>query len=470
MTIPSWRGDGQADDTAAVQSALDRGGLVILPAGCYSCGSLRLRSHTTLRLEAGAVLRGRPDLALFPGYTPVRDSRLKRDPWRAFLYAQDEEDITLEGPGRLEPNGAHAVFQNGIGDSPERPFGLHFVRCRTVKVRNLHLEGSAFWMQRYFCCEEVELTGLTVYNHCNLNNDGLDIDGCRRVRIHRCTIDSSDDALVIKSESEQPSEEVQVSDCVLRTHASALKLGTGSVGGYQRISIARCRVEPSRAPHVHHPFKIKGGLVGIDLGCVDHGVMEDVQVRDIEIDGVQSPIFIRLGDRGVPPWVTVPRAAGAIRDIRIVNVRAVNAGHIASSITGYPGHPVEDITLENIHLESIRSPFAGNVDHLPLPRWAPGPLIHGSADDQDRATILSLDVPENINEYPINRQFGRPLPAYGLYLRHVRGLRLAGLTLRVRATDDIRPALVLDDVEALTLDRMDLQAHGPQAMITRPCV
>ena len=461
------RGDGQADDTRAIQQALDQGGIVRLPAGLYSSGSLVLRSHTTLRLEAGAVLRGRPDLALFPGYPPVADSRLGRLPWRAFLYAQDAEQLVIEGPGRLEPNGAAACFQNGIGDSPDRPFGLHVVRCRQVTVRDLTMEGSAFWMQRYFDCDDVTLTGLRVCNHCNLNNDGLDIDGCRRVLITGCEIDSSDDALVIKSESERPSEDVEVRNCVLRTHASALKLGTGSIGGYRRIAMRDCRVEPSRAPQVHHPFKIKGGLVGIDLGCVDRGLMEDVQVHNIDIDGVQSPLFVRLGDRGVPTWITSPREAGSIRNIRITNVKAVNAGHIASSITGYPGHPVEDVVLENIHLESVRSPFAGNVDNLPLPRWAPGPLIHGSANPEDRETILSLAVPENLHEYPINRMFGGPLPAYGLYVRHVHGLRLRDIKLRVQAADDIRPALVLDDVRDLHTEEMDLAARGPRALLQR---
>ncbi len=460
-------GDGVTDDTRALQRALDAAGTVVLPAGRYSTGTLVLRSHTHLVLEAGAVLEGRPDLALFPGLAPVRDSRLKRDPWRAFLYAQDAENLVIEGPGTLAPNGAHPVFQNGIGDSPERPFGLHLVRCRNVKVRNLHMEGSAFWMQRYFCCEDVELTGLRVYNHCNLNNDGLDIDGCRRVRVTGCEIDSSDDALVIKSESEQPSDDIQVSDCVLRTHASAIKLGTGSVGGYRNIRVHGCQILPSRAPQVHHPFKIRGGLVGIDLGCVDRGIMEDVQVSDIQIDGVQSPLFVRLGDRGVQPWVTAPRDAGRIRTIRIANVTAINAGFIASSITGYPGHPVEDIALENIRIDSVRSPYAGNVDNLPLPRWAPGPLIHGSSDPKDREAIRSLDVPENLHEYPVNRMFGCPLPAYGLYVRHVHGLRIKELHLRTQATDDDRPALVIDDAPGAQLSGLDLYSHGPSAFIQR---
>ena len=457
-------GDGIADDTRALQSALDQGGLIIVPAGNYSCGTLVLRSHTTLRLEAGAVLEGRPDLSLFPAIPATRDSRLGRVPWRAFLYAENAEHIAFEGPGKFAPGGAHQVFQNGIGDSPERPFGLHFVNCRGVVVRDLEMEGSAFWMQRYFCCEDVEISGLRVYNHCNLNNDGMDIDGCRRVSVTGCTIDASDDALVIKSESEQAAEDVVVRDCILRSHASAIKLGTGSVGGFRRITVGHCTVEKSTAPEVHHPFKVRGGLCGIDLGCVDRGVMEGVTVHDITIDGVQSPIFVRLGDRGAQSWVAEPRAGGRVRDITIKNVRATNAGPIASSLTGYPGFPLENIALENIAIEATRSAFAGNVDNLPTPKWV-HPLVHGSADPADREKILSFDVPENVGEYPVNRLFGCPLPAYGLYIRHVRGLRLDGIRLRIHADDD-RPALLIEDAPGAVVQNLDVESRGAQAVIS----
>jgi len=463
------RGDGESDDTEAIQAAIDAWcGIrpVIIPPGTFSAGSLVLRSATTLRLDAGAILLGRPDPGLYPGYPPVRNSRLKLDPWRAFLYAQDALDIAIEGPGKLAPNGANTVFQNGIGDSPERPFGLHLVRCRNVVVRDLEMEGSAFWMQRYFCCEDVRISGLRVYNHCNLNNDGLDIDGCRRVLVTGCEIDSSDDAVAIKSESEQASEDVEVSGCILRSHASAIKLGTGSVGGFRQITIRNCAVETSRAPDVHHPFKVRGGLCGIDVGCVDRGVMDDILVHDISIDGVQSPIFVRLGDRGAQPWAQDRREAGQIRNVRIQNVRATGAGPIAGSLTGHPGHPLENIALENIDIEVSRSAFDGNVDGLPTPRWL-SPLVHGSSAPEDREKILSLEVPENIDEYPVNRIFGCPLPAYGLYIRHVLGLRLDGVRLRTSAQSELRPALIVEDATGAELKNLDLKSLGAQALIVR---
>ena len=54
-------GEGQADDTDALQSALDacasEGGTVTVPSGTYVTGTLRIGSYTELSLAAGATRR-----------------------------------------------------------------------------------------------------------------------------------------------------------------------------------------------------------------------------------------------------------------------------------------------------------------------------------------------------------------------------------------------------------------------------
>ncbi|MCX7838448.1 MAG: glycoside hydrolase family 28 protein, partial [Anaerolineae bacterium] len=55
------RGDGITLDTHALQRAIDAaaqcgGGTVFVPAGRYVIGSIVLRDHITLYLDAGAVL------------------------------------------------------------------------------------------------------------------------------------------------------------------------------------------------------------------------------------------------------------------------------------------------------------------------------------------------------------------------------------------------------------------------------
>ena len=55
-----------------------------------------------------------------------------------------------------------------------------------------------------------------------------------------------------------------------------------------------------------------------------------------------------------------------------------------------------------------------------------------------------MSVPEVSGDYPHAPMFG-PLPAFGLYARHVRGLSLTHVRLRTMKHDE-RPALVLEDV------------------------
>jgi hypothetical protein len=59
------------------------------------------------------------------------------------------------------------------------------------------------------------------------------------------------------------------------------------------------------------------------------------------------------------------------------------------------------------------------------------------------------EIPESPKEYPQPTMFG-PLPAFGLFLRHVSEVRLQGLELKALAQEE-RPALVVDDAEALEL-------------------
>src|SRR6202020_3395896 len=57
------RGDGHTLNTIALQKAIDQaaavgGGVVAIPPGDFLTGGLVLRSHVTLHLEPGAILRG----------------------------------------------------------------------------------------------------------------------------------------------------------------------------------------------------------------------------------------------------------------------------------------------------------------------------------------------------------------------------------------------------------------------------
>ncbi|MDB6114921.1 MAG: glycoside hydrolase, partial [Lacunisphaera sp.] len=201
--------------TARIQQAIDAcgaagGGVVRLTPGEYVSGTLFLRSHVELNLPAGALLRGSPDLADYPVCRPEYRSNTDRQVVRSLLYAEKQDDIALTGQGTIDFNGGAPAFQTHKDNDPLRPFGLRFITCRNVTVRDLTLRNSGQWLQHYLNCDHVTLSGLTVFNHVNQNNDGIDIDGCRQVHIHDCRVDSDDDGICLKSNGPAACEDVLV--------------------------------------------------------------------------------------------------------------------------------------------------------------------------------------------------------------------------------------------------------------------
>ena len=178
-----------------------------------------------------------------------------------------------------------------------------------------------------------------------------------------------------------------VANCVLSTACNALKLGTESNGGFENIAISNCTIYDTR-------------LAGIALEMVDGGVLDRVTISNIVMNGVATPIFIRLGDRARPFTEGGARPpVGKLRNVSIANVQAAGAGGVGCAIAGLPGHAIENVVLENLRLT-----FAGG----------------GKRADARR------EIPENAEKYPEHSMFGT-LPAYGFYCRHVKGLSLRNI-------------------------------------------
>lgn len=403
-------GDGIRLETQAIQKAIDAcaqsgGGTVHFPAGTYLSGTLMLKSRVTLHLDAGAVLLGSPKLADYPSSIPQIRSYTDSYTEKSLLYGENIEDISLTGRGVIDGQGA--AFK---GPYKVRPYLIRLVACRNVSVRDLTIRDSPMWVQHYLACDGVLIDGITVSSRCNANNDGIDIDGCQRVRIANCDISSGDDAIVLKSTLDRPCRDVVVSNCVISSRCNAFKLGTESNGGFENIAVSNCVMYDTQ-------------LAGIALELVDGGVLKGVTVSDITMRQVSSPIFIRLGNRARPfkEGMATP-GIGSLRHISIRNVQATGANRVGCSITGIPEAIAQDISLDNLHLT-----FAGG----------------GTANDAKRT------VPEHPAKYPEYAMFGT-LPAYGFYCRHAKGLRFSNVHL-TSVDPDERPSLVGDDVEDLEL-------------------
>jgi polygalacturonase len=275
------KADGKTNNTVAIQKAINScnlhgGGKVELANGTYLSGTLELKSNVALDIAFGSTLKAISDSSAFRYFKSSVVSRVDLNPWKAFIHADSQENIRLCGGGTIDGSGEEPCFVNNKGDSPERPYGLLLINCTNVVVENLNMRNSAFWMQRYFSCTGVRVSHLNVFNHANMNNDAIDIDSSNDVVVGDCIFDSSDDAITIKAEGNNPSRNIVISNCIASSFASAIKLGTGSIGGFENIAISNIVIRHSKSKTMHHPKKTWGGLTGIDITNSDGGELRQI--------------------------------------------------------------------------------------------------------------------------------------------------------------------------------------------------
>lgn len=474
--------DGTTLDTAAIQQAIDAahaagGGVVRFEKGIYLTGTVRLLSGVTLHLDAGATLLGSPLLADY-----------RRGNWPALILAKGQDGVAITGSGTIDGQGKtvaadsirlyesgdylaffpglkkgelvftgigtdkqpwidpHAMFEAGTlaarvaprsredvatwrVDEFVRPQLLEFWECRNVLVSGVTLKDAANWVQTYRECDRVEIRGIRVKSTTYWNNDGLDLVNCSKVLIEDCDIDAADDGICLKSDPSPTGklcEDIEIRRCRVRSSASAFKLGTASHHGFRRVHAERLEVYDTYRS-------------AIALEAVDGGLVEDVTVSHVRARNTGNALFLRIGQRNGD------KAPGTLRNVVLSDIDVevpagkpdvgyphegpplkVAANVIPSSIVGLPGRAVENVVLRDV---TIRYAGGGRRGVAEVPLAALG------------------GVPEKRVNYPEFSMFGE-LPAWGLYLRDVRGLRLENVTLR-QGADDYRPALVADRVQGL---------------------
>ncbi len=416
-------GDGETKDTSAIQAAIDAaeeagGGTVLLDAGRYLSGTIFMKNNVTLFLEAGAVLLGSTEKEDYPETIPAFRSYTDNYVKQSVIYGENLHHVSIMGQGTIDGQGEAFRWR----EYRNRPYIIRLISCQYVRVEGIHLRNSAMWMQHYLNCDYVTIRGIEVQNHVTYNNDGLDIDCCRNVTISDCILDSDDDALCLKSTADTPTENVSITNCVLSSHCNAIKMGTESNGGFQNVSITNCSIHSSQ--QTESIYGVGRGLAGIALEIVDGGEMNRIAISNITMMGVQTPIFLRLGNRARPFQKDMEKPEmGSMQNINISNVVAADVGKIGSSITGLPDHPIKDVSLSNIRI-----------------------IYDGGGTNDD----AYQSVPEKPENYPESTMFG-VLPSYGFFCRHVSKLTFNNIDLSWEETDS-RPALLCEDVEDLELN------------------
>ncbi|MDQ2920693.1 MAG: right-handed parallel beta-helix repeat-containing protein, partial [Acidobacteriota bacterium] len=298
--------------------------------------------------------------------------------------------------------------------------------CHNVIIRDISILHGG-----HFAILATGVDNLTIDNiKIDTNRDGIDVDACKSVRISNCTVNSPfDDGICPKSSFAlgyaRLTENLTITNCQVSGYdegtlldgtykrafrnqngsfspTGRIKFGTESNGGFKNITISNCVFDYSR---------------GLALEAVDGALLEDVTISNITMRDISnSPFFLRLGFRGRGPKETT--TVGALRRVIISNVVVYNADpKYASIISGIPGHSIEDVRFSNIRI-----------------------YYQGGGTKEQAA----LDPPEKEDTYPEPTMFGE-LPAYGFFIRHVKGIEMSNVEVSYMK-EDARPPFLLNDV------------------------
>ena len=442
-------GDGETNDTGALQQAIDRcsaagGGIVFVPSGTFLIGTTELKSHVTLHLSAGAVLLGSGDGRHYRPVTqiPLSGDATLNDGNHALLYAVEAVGFAIEGSGTIDGNGAR--FHRSPGGPPapaglegeRRPHHLLLYRCRNVRLSHFHLRNSAYHSVRIIASEHLSIDSLSIDSRVTFNNDGFHLVSCTFVTISNCIVICKDDACAMFGSCSN----VMVTNSFFRTRWSVFRFGGGAV---RNIAVTNCVLSEVYGC----PIKLQGN---------PGSTYENLSFSNLLFDDVTGPIHLGAGPsakwngspggpaepmNGIDPATGAPAGTvtpAVVRNLSFSHIRGVvnthpprqpddllypGEGHSSIILNCVPGATMEDISFDSIHLT-----FGG-----------------GGTEGEGRRR----DLPQFASEYFL---LG-PSPAYGLYARGVDRLSLSNIRFRL-ATPDARPAIVLDsvrDVQATTV-------------------
>jgi hypothetical protein len=425
------RSDGVTLNTRSIQYAVDfihdhGGGRLVFDVGRYVTGSIHLRSDVGLELKEGAVLLG-----------SLNPFDYDKDQFMALLLADSAHGISVSGRGVIDGRGREvaaaivALVHGGIIADPlahdrpneaNRPMLIYFRHCNSVSVKGITLANSASWVQTYDQCNGLTIDSIRVDSKAYWNNDGMDIVDCSRVRVMGCSVDAADDGICLKSHDPAAAcSDVLIRDCTIRSSANAIKFGTVSRGEFRNIRILNNRV--------YNTYRS-----ALALEAVDGAVIQDVIADSLTAVNTGNALFIRVGARS-------GSRQGAISNVTIRHFSVEIAAGKADSGYSYEG-PIEDQprNISPIVLTGLPGAFLQDIRLEDVTVRYPG---GGSSFIASRSPTDS--VPELPANYPEFSMF-KELPAWGMYVRHVRGLQTRDLRLFC-AAKDYRTAVVLDDVE-----------------------
>lgn len=429
-------GDGKTLDTHAVQSAIDAchlagGGSVHFATGyTFLIGTIYLKDHIELYVDTNSTILGSSNLGDYGndvGLNPFFPETI--DP--CLIYAKNCMDIRLGGDGTIigftgsnftAPTDADARARK------QRPMLIRFESSSQITITDLTLRHCGSWCMHLKKSQDITLHNVRIHNE---KQDGFDLESCQNVTISDChLLECGDDAIAITTSArDQPSKNITITNCLMRSHWSAIRFGPLSKGNFEDITVSNCVF-----------YDCNGG--GVKLGTFEGGEIRNCLFDNIVMDQVIAPITMfvatwpEIGSTVFPAPMMPP---GKISGLQFRGIRAVtkpqppNRSPDANDGMFFHGHPQG--IIENILLRDVSVTVSGG----------------GTAEQAARRDIVDMDqIDYRKDGYWTDHKttWGVP-PAFGLYARHIKGLVLENVRFELREAD-ARSAVVCFDSEDLS--------------------
>ena len=432
--------DGKTLCREAFQRAIDAcyaagGGTVYVPSGTFLMGTVFLNDNVHIFLDAGALILGSRDLK--NDFAPDEEIPypLYQDTSHSFVHhslfvAENKNHISVTGTGRIDMQSKYESDDftpvRGIGVCGGKGTfrgakAIAFKECTNVVLKDFSLFNATDLAIYLAGCEDIRVSSLLIDTHI----DGINIDCCKNTVISDCIIRSGDDGIVPKSSyvlgRKQATENLVVTNCIVSSECSAIKLGTESNGGFKNVTVSNCVITDTR-------------LAGLSVETVDGGDIDGVTFTNITMTNVGCPFFVIIGNRARGPEGT---GTGTIKNVSISHIvytgpfselprkRSPYYLHLeklpmsqqGGMVVGLPNQPVENVRLEDIYLQ-----------------------VHGGVEQPIET------VPENPKGYPEPHIFGPHLNSYGFFIRHAKNVKAVDIKADF-INNDVRPEITVDDAE-----------------------
>jgi polygalacturonase len=180
------------------------------------------------------------------------------------------------------------------------------------------------------------------------------------VLIDKCTFDTGDDCVAIKSgrnadgrRLNKPSENIVVQNCTMKDGHGGVTMGSECSGHIRDVFAQDCNMD---SPNLDRALRFKNNAVR--GGIIEHVYMRNVKIGQVARAVLDVDFHYEEGEKG--PFTPV------VREVEMVNVevqKCVNAW----SLRGFKNAPIRDIRLKDCTFVNASQPsVAENVEGLAL--------------------------------------------------------------------------------------------------------